>query len=209
VVDPNLNRTVCAITFATTSVCCNGICCDGCCDAAGVCGACRVFLTDDPQFNGKLGGLIGADSKCLKRARDGNLPGASLPGNYKAWLSDSTLSPATRFRQSAQPYVLPDDTKVADDWADLTTCESSSQCLDSAIRVAEGGGTFLGSNSVWTHTQTDGTAQAGANHCNNWQSSDPADDGDTGDRSQFDATWTDSGSLACSRFSQLYCFQQS
>src|SRR5262249_22561275 len=149
--------------------CCNGTCCDGCCDAASACGACRVFLTDDPPFTGKLRGLIGADSKCLKRARHGNLPGAKLAGHYQAWLSDSTRSPPTSVRQSAQPYLLTDDTKVADDWTDLTTRESSSRCLDNPIQVTEGGTTFVGTGPVWTHTQTDGTAQAGANPCNNWQ----------------------------------------
>jgi hypothetical protein len=39
------NRTVCAGSDTTTSVCGNRTCCDGCCGVGDVCGACLAFVT--------------------------------------------------------------------------------------------------------------------------------------------------------------------
>ena len=103
------------------SICCNGVCCSGCCGSDGPCGACRVFVTG-LSSNGELGGLAEADGICQWRAT-----AAGLPGSYKAWLSDGSASPSTRFRCtapscSAQGYRLVDAarTLVATNWTDLT-----------------------------------------------------------------------------------------
>ena len=69
--------------------------------ACGGDGSCTMFITDN-QFTGDLGGLDGADDKC-----QGEADGADdLAGTYRAWLSDFTGSPSTRFEtQAAFPYV--------------------------------------------------------------------------------------------------------
>ncbi len=73
-----------------------------------------VFITS-ATVTGDLGGIPGADALCNSLAA-----ASSLPGIYKAWLSDSTSSPATAFTKDYM-YVLPDGTTiVADNWADLT-----------------------------------------------------------------------------------------
>jgi len=76
-----------------------------------------VFVTS-ANFSSNLGGLTGADAKCQAEA-DG--PASIVPaGTYWAWLSDGTDSPNTRFTKSSHPYKLPDGTKIAEDFTDLT-----------------------------------------------------------------------------------------
>ena len=76
-----------------------------------------VFVTN-ASFKGNLGGLTGADEKCQAEADD--LASIVPSGTYLAWLSDGTDSPDTRFAKSSDPYVLPDGTRIAEDFTDLT-----------------------------------------------------------------------------------------
>jgi hypothetical protein len=76
-----------------------------------------VFVTK-ASFESNMGGLNGADAKCQAEADDSE---SIVPsGTYMAWLSDGTDSPDTRFTKSFHPYVLPDGTKIADNYTDLT-----------------------------------------------------------------------------------------
>ena len=130
--DPKAGAT-CTTDEDTEGVCCgDGTCCNGCCGEDGTCGACLVFATSTLR-NGALGGLNGADAICQERAGAGG-----LPGTYRAWLSDGTGSPSTRFRRSGQGYRLPDaaQTSIATDWTDLTDGK-----LRHAINVTELGET--------------------------------------------------------------------
>src|SRR4051812_50129369 len=88
------------------------------------------------------GGLANADGICQVAADD-----AGLGGTYKAWLSDNTASPSTRFTHATQPYVLPNGVQVAADWADLTDSR-----LDNPIVINPFGQTLLPGQeqSVWT-----------------------------------------------------------
>ena len=92
------------------------------------------------------------------------MPGA-LPGTYRAWLSDDTGSPSTRFRCTAavcsgQGYQLPDQaqTQIATDWTDLT-----DGTLIHAINVTELGGTVPTNPApdarAWSNTAVDGTVR--------------------------------------------------
>jgi Protein of unknown function (DUF1554) len=65
-------------------------------------GSCTVFVTSQ-GFNGNLGGLAGADTKCQALADT-----AGLGGTYKAWLSDSTTDARNRLTQATVPYRLVD-----------------------------------------------------------------------------------------------------
>ena len=125
-------------------------------------GSCRVFLAST-RSNANLGGLTGADATCQRLADE-----AELGGTYRAWLSDDTGSPATRFSvQSPDPYVLVDDTTiVANDWDDLT-----DGSIQSRINMTEtdeiNNGVY-----VWTNTAPDGTVSSvrGGLDCQNWTS---------------------------------------
>ncbi len=126
----------------------------------------RVFLTSE-LVSGDLGGLDGADARCQEFATE-----AGLPGRYRAWLSDFTGSPSTRFTQSSSPYFLLDGTVIAQNWADLTDGE-----IASPISVFEDGTPFTPSSSlldsVWSATKEDGTLALAIGPeflCDNWTS---------------------------------------
>jgi hypothetical protein len=129
-----------------------------------------------------------------------------LPGTYKAWLSDSTQSPASRFVQSPGSYRRVDGVTVADNWADLT-----DGTLDAPITVTETGAVFddLGLRS-WTHTLANGTAGGVLNqNCLDWTSNDNGQNGDEGQVAATSDNWTDFASGTCNNDFHLYCFQQS
>jgi hypothetical protein len=159
-------------------------------------GRCRVFVTSN-VFGGSIGGLTGADAICQQYAE-----GANLPGTYKAWLSDSTDSPSTRFVQSTGPYQLLDGTQIAANWTKLT-----DGSLRAPINITETRNTVTGSDLVWTHTQVDGSAGLSDEHCGNWKVATGS--GGRGTATYADSNWTQSGSAACNTGQHLYCFQQS
>src|SRR6185369_17946453 len=74
-----------------------------------------VFITNG-SFDGNLGGLKGADQVCQSEAAVGG-----LPGTYRAWLSSSQSSVASRFTHSTGKYILPDSahTLLANNFTDL------------------------------------------------------------------------------------------
>ena len=109
-----------------------------------------VFVTSQ-SFTGALGGRTGADAKCNALAR-----AAGHGGYFKAWLSDSTGSPATDFTHDLRPYIRVDGAQVAPDWPTL----ASPYSLNVPINVTEYG-TILDSEPqgplVWTNSRLFGT----------------------------------------------------
>lgn len=198
-----------------TTACCNCVPPDFC--SFGLClkpivlktcgdgGPCTVFVTSQ-SLKGDIGGLAGADAKC--QAAAGN---ANLRGTYKAWLSDATESPASRFPATAGPWRLPrneTDTGlpplVATNFTGLTTCGAT--CLKSAIDRNENGAAVSQPYKAWTNTLVDG--MAGTASCQNWTDSTDASAGLFGDTAEDDSTWTNIGLLAtCNSTLALYCFQ--
>jgi hypothetical protein len=172
-----------------------------CCVGDGSCGPCLAFLSSSTHF-GDLGGLTGADAIC-----QGLADAAGLPGRYKAWLSDDTGSPSTRFMQATVPYRLTTGTKIAGNWADLT-----SGTLDAPLDVTETGGTA--GRVVWTNTNADGTVQD-FQDCGNWLTGTSAETGNFGDVNGTNHEWTAFGRRSCGPPPptidplHLYCFQQS
>ena len=67
------------------------------------------------DYDGNLGGLAGADSKCQARA-----DAAGLGGSWNAWLSDDAESASSRITRSSGPYTRVDGVLVANNWDDLT-----------------------------------------------------------------------------------------
>jgi hypothetical protein len=208
VADPNQNRTFCPLGLgAGYGVCCRGSCCAGCCDENDACGACLAFVTSTSS-DGNLGGIIGAHATCQARAAVG-----SLPGTYKAWLSNSVQSPSTHFRCAAatcstEGYVRVDGVPIATDWADLT-----DGSLAAPIDVSELNQQRLA--EVWTYTLPDGTpGGVGSTNCEEWRwrATMPLETGDAGTTVASDANWTSFAPFSprpCGSNLALYCFQQS
>jgi hypothetical protein len=169
---------------------------------AGVCSPVRFAFVSSVRYTGNLGGLDGADAKCTALAA-----AAGLPGSYRAWLSDDTGSPATRFTQSPLPYVMVNDTVIANNWAGLT-----SGTLLRDFEVTETGAGVI--SAVWTNTNGNGTLTSGGSDCDNWTNgtftppSGPV--GRCGDTFSTDVGWTlNPGSgIRCDAPESLFCFQQ-
>jgi len=160
-----------------------------------------VFVTG-VSFNGNLGGLTGADKICRAEA-DG--PASIVPpGTYLAWLSDGTDSPDTRFTKTAHPYMMPDGTKIAEDFFDLT-----DGSILSAIDIGPTGKS-LGLTYYGTGTNADGTTAQYFQTCDGW-TADPVAGfrGMAGSIRRGSSLWSSGyASTSCSVTNKLVCFQQ-
>jgi hypothetical protein len=165
-----------------------------------------VFVTEG-LYGGGLGGLEGADAICQQEA-----DAAGLPGVFKAWLSDSTGDPHSRFVHSVLPYVLPDGTPIADNWVHLTSVGYNIYLHHPIDMTATGGMPAPQPNnsheySVWTATGADGKAVP-EQDCFNWRSGDVEDNGYSGNWRLVTDRWTDFSVEGCDNGRASYCFQQ-
>jgi len=210
-------------TDACTNLCKTAVCGDGVvqagveeCDDGNVVGMdgcsamckteAKIIFVSSQMYNGNMGGLLGADAKCQALA-----VAANLPGTYMAWLSDNTGSPSTRMVKSAVPYVRPNGTKIANNWADLT----DGNLLANLDMNENMGTTPLGNTScagggfktVWSNTTPSGTLGNANSSCSNWGSTNGGSAWGRSD--QTTNIWTQwcSGGL-CSWVSPIYCVQQ-
>jgi hypothetical protein len=157
-----------------------------------------VFITSGTS-NGDFGGVAAGDAWCQAEAED-----AELTGAYKAWLSDRTTSPFSRFATTTGPYRLVDGTTVANSWADL---------VDGSIQHAinqTAAGTTLTVGATWSGTGADGKPHITAGHdCDGWTSADPAKEGVGGLMNSTDSFWgAGIGAMCDIGGRRLYCFEQ-
>lgn len=159
-----------------------------------------VFASSEEYDGAAVGGLANADALC-----QGLAAGALLSGTFKAWLSDSATSAASRLTHAVVPYVLPDGTVVADNWADLT-----DGSLAHPIDQDEEGldiDPLFDNTQVWTATEADGSAGAAGN-CESWTSADDTEEGGIGDATSTGATWSAADTTTCDDLARLYCIEQ-
>lgn len=181
---------------------CGHACSSNAC-SGGHCSAYFVFVAggaSNGTLSGNLGGLAGGDAKCRQEAM-----AANLPGEFMAWLSVGSTSPAGRFTHATSPYELVDTTIVANNWADLTDGTLSHVIDEDAKGIA----LTNGAHSVMTDTKPDGTP-GGQADCSGWMTT-------SGNHAQGGATntaasgWTEGGyqTASCSDATfNLYCFEQ-
>ena len=171
-----------------------------------LCGGGKCVFVTEPDYTGDLRGLAGADATCQSLAKaQGSL---AARGVYKAWLSDSSHSPSDRFTHASVPYKLVDGTTIADDWTDLTSCNTS--CLAAPLNLDAAGEPVVGNAGVWTRTATDGSASSfgGGPDCEGWSNSDAGQSGEDGFATSTDETWTGHLVGFCNAQRSLYCFEQ-
>ncbi len=128
-----------------------------------------IFVTSTTS-GGNLGGLDGADATCQSQAA-----AAGLPGTYKAWLSDSITSAASRLTYSSVPYVTPDAAVVANDWSDFTDGTTNVVWMyadATAPNPTHYEGVPFGAYTTWTNTNPDGSINNVAATCDDWGSDD-------------------------------------
>lgn len=163
----------------------------------------RVFVTST-TYNGNLGGLSGADSKCQTRANAVN-----LGGTWKAWLSispsDYPTSVAARFTHNSGPYQLLNGVTIANNWVDLT-----DGTLQNPINLTEFRTTPNYMSCVWTSTDIQGNflpIQGNLTACNNYTSAD-LNYSWCGRNGSTDSNWTKWSTDRCDQQHPLYCFEQ-
>ena len=173
-----------------------------------------VFVTSE-AYSGALGGVAGADLKCTSLAI---AAGLTEPGGvkFRAWLSDSTSSPLTRFTQiddAGRPYVLLDGRVLAETFAELVTFGPRT-----GISLTEQG-EVLFEQYVWTNTSAFGEVFSAANHCAGWTSDAfelkarfglnalALEQGPLWDNWRDERSWTSYITDFCNFLWRLYCFE--
>lgn len=157
-----------------------------------------IFLSE-ATFGGNIGGIASADATCQAEAN-----AASLTGTFRAWLSDTATSPATRLSRFRGPYVLASGQLVANDWNDLT-----NGSIARGISVTAAGADLGSSLRVWTGTQANGQALGGTNsYCSNWTTTSPSGNTQTGLSHRTDSGWTTASVQTCNSLGyHIYCIQ--
>lgn len=158
----------------------------------------RVFVSSQ-TYDGNLGGLIGADSKCQVLA-----DAVNLGSTFKAWLSDGTTSAASRLTQSSLNYVMVNGTVIANGWSDLT-----DGTIDNVLNRDETN-TTRAAVPVWTNTSTTGAIKEplSTRNCESWTNNSSGIDAYYGMTNWADYEWTDSTYNPCNGNRRLYCFEQ-
>lgn len=162
----------------------------------------KVFVTSAIYQGHQFMGLWGADQRCGSLAAQAGLPNFL---GYKAWLSDSTTSPAKRMYHGKGRYELVNGLLVAENWDALVAGE-----LMNPINVTEKSETH--NIPVWTGTNPDGTAAEGVNHCFDWTSSNLDATEFYGASTEITGDWTlvdvPFNPDTCNSHAALYCFEQ-
>ncbi|MEZ4453173.1 MAG: DUF4215 domain-containing protein [Nannocystaceae bacterium] len=163
-----------------------------------------VFVSGN-TYDGNLGGRKGADALCQQEAAD-----AGLGGVFRAWISDTTGSPQQSFVKSTLPYIRVDGEVVALSYANLVAAQSLKAPLNVTPTgdVLQSGGDGCGpENSVWTNTETNGSADV-VDDCNDWLVAVTGKSA-VGRWDRIDGSWTDAGCTAsCIAILRLYCFEE-
>lgn len=174
-------------------------------DCSNSCQSPRLVFVTSTVYKGDLApqladktGLDLADAHCQQQAELGG-----KVGPFRAWLSDSTGSPASRFDTTfgGAYKLVTGDVVAANGWDDLT-----DGTLAHAIDRDQNGTAFPG-DAVRTNTQPNGTAFLPGESCNDWTSASSRLKSFVGFTSAVDDKWTANEPNLCSVVDRLYCFE--
>jgi|GEM_PF-1529063 len=160
----------------------------------------KIIFVSSASYTGNLGGLSGADTKCNTLSA-----AAGLTGAFKAWLSTSVESAASRNYHSSFAYVNPLGELIASNWNDL---------IDGAIVIPINVDETKASaaNLPWSaHSATDCAGNwynpsGNIYDCGNWTSTGGNDY--TGNINGNSCHWSAYGSTYCSNAARIYCVEQ-
>ena len=158
----------------------------------------RAFVTNQ-NFNGNLGGVVGADAKCQTAADN-----AGVGGVWQAWVADDAVFPDNMpsFRWdtlSLGPYFKFNGVVIDSNFAALF-----DQQLTNPLSTTETG---VGVNSgVWTGILSDG--QVSDFNCTDWSTADGGVLATVGNSATKQQGWTSITTANCASPLKLYCFEQ-
>lgn len=191
------NAGACETTCASSADCAPG----AMCNQAACVVAKRMFITSTTTtgniVSGGLTGLAAADAICNDLAT-----AANITGTYKAWLSTSATSAASRMAHFNGPYYRLNEGApllVANNWDDLV------DSITVAIATDENG-TIRGNEHVYTGTSGNGSSVTV--DCLGWTSASQAEVGYCGFSSSGDTSWTANSNQSCIGARRFYCVEQ-
>ncbi len=168
-------------------------------DTATIRGGAFGVFTTSTFYDGNLGGVAGADAKCQAIATN-----KGFGGTWRAWISDSTSSPNTRFENKNTTSAFARfGAIIATNWSALTSTTSSPP-----INIDENGVLVPGSY-VWTNTANNGNVNSASTsyNCTNWTSNSSGLNGNSAYLNQGGSWWSSWSSQTCNLTAPLYCFQ--
>jgi hypothetical protein len=172
----------------------------------------KLVFVSSQVYTGNLGGLAGADAKC-----QGLADSAGFSGTFKAWLTDSSQTAASRLTHSTRPYKLVTGSVVANNWNDLIS-GSLRHAIDRTEHsdpppATTGCSPVVPNGIVWTDTLSDGSRGDPSENCGDW-TDDIAIASAMGLATLQDDGWSgycNGGSPTfpmCATTNSIYCFEQ-
>ena len=158
----------------------------------------RIFVTS-VDYDGNLGGLSGADSKCQELAE-----AAGLEKTYKALLSSSSVDAKDHLALTGSIVAIDSDDSqivIASTTENFWSVTSSNN-LVAKINVDENGQVRTG-QTPWTGSSSSG--EGSLNFCSDWASNDSVNEGDFGSTDSLDATWVENNFEDCNNLNPLFC----
>lgn len=156
----------------------------------------HYIFTTSLSYNGNLGGLKGADTKCNDLAR-----AAGLKGTYTALLSTSTVNAKDRVKLFGRVLRV-DGVLIANNAADLW-----DGAIASTLQVDEAGKPTVANvnQTMWTGSLPSGVLNNAANTCSDWTST--AGDSYIGLNYYSDGFWMNYTTTiyGCTNSEALYC----
>lgn len=156
----------------------------------------KVFVSS-AKGSGNVMGLAGGDGICNDLAQSAN-----LTGDFKAWLSTSSMNAKNRFQTTDKPYYMVNGQKIADNLSDLLQNKP-----DVPISFNEQGNDLRTQDYTHVLTGTDDNGVKTDYTCQDWESEEATDSGLYGTLAQTN-TWTALNTKACNILNQrIYCFE--
>ena len=159
----------------------------------------RIFITST-AFNGNLGGVDGANTKCASLAKQ-----TGLKRKYIAIISSTSQHIVDTINALGEIFTVSKSgkkVKIANSDTDLFN--SFSQPLLNNINVDESGNTVQG-KTPWTGSLAAGTHDGDS--CDNWSDAGTFD-GVIGSSEEKDMNWIENTFVSCSEEHPLYCISQ-
>ena len=157
-----------------------------------------VFVTSVHLDGSGVGGTTAADLRCTGLAH-----AHGLKGDYIAWISSSTSDALSRLPTDGGPWYLTDPSHDTIAFASLADLVTNGPAAPIAF-MEDGGRTQTPTLLVWTGTDSDGRAVAGAT-CDDWVRT--GGQGMSGS-SEDGGFWTGSTTSNCDQEHPFYCFRK-
>jgi hypothetical protein len=154
-----------------------------------------VFVTST-TYSGALGGLNAADLHCQASASEAN-----LPGRYRAWLSTTAESAASRITGSGPWYTVDGSLAFAD-------ADQLKDAPDVALLPGDVGDVLgpVAASRPWTGTDASGGATG--QDCDGWTNATADLDATVGTAAANDIDWGGGNTTTrCDQKAPLICFE--